>query len=678
MPVRPTYPGVYIEEVPSGVHTITGVATSVAAFIDFFARGPLELNVNEAIQIFSFADFQREFGGLDARSEASYAIQQFFLNGGTEAYVIRVGAVAAGVPTFVAARITLQDEANGNALQLVAGRLIRGVSVEDPGNWGQFVRLDVDYDISPSNLFGYDNDPTHLFNLTVSEVSSAGTQPVLRTETFRNLTMTPGMPNSVDDVVNEGSKIVQLNTVAAGLRPAQTGTVSGNLVSANVAGATAQFNVQLLGGAVNPIQLARAPAGADADAIFRDARTLLEAAIHRADLNDPRLANATVQLIGRDPTARFRILTGRTGDPAVAGSAFNPNMTIVFTEQGAGTSAAGLNLLTVPNVQQSSLGGAASGFQTAGVAGLDGNPPLANDIMGVRANKTGLFALEDVDIFNILCIPRAAALDGAGPFTNGFAVYSAAEAYCLERRAFLIVDIPVNTNSVPDMKDFLDENPNLRTRNAAVYFPRLRIPDPLNQFRALDVGPSGTMAGLYARTDNDRGVWKAPAGIETTLRNVSELAYVLTDPENGTLNPLGINCLRKFPIIGIVSWGARTLDGADVQSSEWKYVPVRRFALFLEESLYRGTKFAVFEPNDEPLWAQIRLNIGAFLQTLFRQGAFQGRTPRDAYFVKCDSETTTQNDINLGIVNILVGFAPLKPAEFVIIRISQIAGQIEV
>jgi hypothetical protein len=182
---------------------------------------------------------------------------------------------------------------------------------------------------------------------------------------------------------------------------------------------------------------------------------------------------------------------------------------------------------------------------------------------------------------------------------------------------------------------------------------------------------------LYARTDNDRGVWKAPAGIEATLRNVNELRSVLTDPENGTLNPLGINCLRTFPTIGTVSWGARTLDGADVQASEWKYLPVRRFTLFLEESLYRGTQFAVFEPNDEPLWAQIRLNIGAFMQTLFRQGAFQGQTPREAYFVKCDKETTTQNDINQGIVNILVGFAPLKPAEFVIIKISQIAGQIQ-
>ena len=135
--------------------------------------------------------------------------------------------------------------------------------------------------------------------------------------------------------------------------------------------------------------------------------------------------------------------------------------------------------------------------------------------------------------------------------------------------------------------------------------------------------------------------------------------------------------IRSFPVYGIVSWGARTLEGADVLASEWKYVPVRRTALYLEESLFRGLKWVVFEPNDEPLWAQIRLNVGAFMQNLFRQSAFQGRTAREAYFVKCDSETTTQADIDLGIVNILVGFAPLKPAEFVVLRIQQLAGQIE-
>ncbi len=165
--------------------------------------------------------------------------------------------------------------------------------------------------------------------------------------------------------------------------------------------------------------------------------------------------------------------------------------------------------------------------------------------------------------------------------------------------------------------------------------------------------------------------------MEASFSGVQQFTYTLTDGENGQLNPLGLNCLRSFPVAGNLVWGARTLVGADLLASEWKYLPVRRTALFLEESLYRGTQWVVFEPNDEPLWAQIRLNIGAFMQNLFRQGAFQGRSPREAYIVKCDRETTTQNDINLGIVNILVGFAPLKPAEFVVIRIQQMAGQVE-
>jgi phage tail sheath protein FI len=185
------------------------------------------------------------------------------------------------------------------------------------------------------------------------------------------------------------------------------------------------------------------------------------------------------------------------------------------------------------------------------------------------------------------------------------------------------------------------------------------------------------VAGLYARTDSFSGVWKAPAGTPANLLGAQGVEYPLTDGENGMLNPLGVNCIRVFPIYGVVSWGARTLRGADQMTSEWKYVPVRRLALFIEESLYRGTKWAVFEPNDAPLWRQIGSNVGAFMQSLFRQGAFQGGTPSEAYFVKCDNETTTQNDIDRGIVNVLVGFAPLKPAEFVVLKIQQMAGQAE-
>jgi phage tail sheath protein FI len=202
--------------------------------------------------------------------------------------------------------------------------------------------------------------------------------------------------------------------------------------------------------------------------------------------------------------------------------------------------------------------------------------------------------------------------------------------------------------------------------------------NPLHDNQMEPFAPCGAVAGVWARTDATRGVWKAPAGLDATLVGVPALSKPMTDDENGQLNPLGVNCLRAFQAVGRVVWGARTLRGNDQLADEYKYVPVRRTALYIEESLYRGLKWVVFEPNDESLWAQIRLNAGAFMHNLFRQGAFQGTSPRDAYFVKCDKETTTQNDIDLGIVNILVGFAPLKPAEFVVIKLQQIAGQIEV
>jgi uncharacterized protein len=251
-------------------------------------------------------------------------------------------------------------------------------------------------------------------------------------------------------------------------------------------------------------------------------------------------------------------------------------------------------------------------------------------------------------------------------------------SYVKKRRAMLLVDPRSNWRQTSDVENTGTgvDSLNLRDENAAIYFPRIRMADALKENGLEEFVPCGAVAGIFARTDAQRGVWKAPAGLDATMIGVMELSYKLTDGENGRLNPMGVNCLRNFPVAGNVVWGGRTLRGADALASEWKYVPVRRTALFIEESLYRGTQWVVFEPNDEPLWAQIRLNIGAFMQNLFRQGAFQGKTPQEAYLVKCDKETTTQNDINLGIVNILVGFAPLKPAEFVIIKIQQLAGQI--
>ena len=318
------------------------------------------------------------------------------------------------------------------------------------------------------------------------------------------------------------------------------------------------------------------------------------------------------------------------------------------------------------------LGGSASDGVIPGSSAWQTSGPTA--LIGSEAARSGMHALDGIVpfIFNILCLPAAAGLSATG-LTS---VVTAAEAYCESKRAFFLLDIPASINTLAEMTGWMTSNDGLRHRNAAVYFPRLEIPDLRNENRLRDVGPSGTLAGVFARTDATRGVWKAPAGTDADLRGAAPVMK-LNDLDNGALNPLGINALRNFPIFGNISWGCRTLRGADQLADEWKYIPVRRTALFIEESLYRGTQWVVFEPNDEPLWAQIRLNVGAFMQNLFRQGAFQGRTPREAYLVKCDSETTTQNEINLGIVNIVVGFAPLKPAEFVIIKIQQLAGQIQ-
>lgn len=299
---------------------------------------------------------------------------------------------------------------------------------------------------------------------------------------------------------------------------------------------------------------------------------------------------------------------------------------------------------------------------------------------GMRVAKEGLYALEDADLVNLIVIPPYVSPGTGLPITEGSIddqVLTDTIAYAEEpnRRAMVIMDPPADWVDLDAAVAGATGTGFTASTNAAVYFPRIRQPDPLRDGQLITMAPSGAVAGVIARTDAERGVWKAPAGLDATLEGVSELEIRLTDLEIGRLNPEGVNCLRAAPAAGHVIWGARTRAGADRLASEWKYLPVRRTALFLEESLYRGTQWVVFEPNDEPLWSQIRLNIGAFMNNLFRKGAFAGTTPREAFFVKCDAETTTQDDINLGIVNIIVGFAPLKPAEFVVISLQQMAGQ---
>ena len=541
MPVALSYPGVYIEEVPSGVRTITGVPTSITAFVGRAWKGPLD----EPVKINSAADYERIFGGLWRASMMSYAVRQFFTNGGSQALVVRVADRSGG------------DAAAPAEIDLGGSNVLHAAS---PGTWGRNLVATVDHHTKDENSVTPD---TNLFNLTIFDdpaklLDSDKRGGTGAREIFLNVSRDSNSARFVGKILNEQSSLVRLFSVGA-------------------------------------------------------------------------------------------------SRPSAA---------------------------AVPATAASGNDGAAAATQAAAAAEVEGSE---ND-------KTGIYALLKADLFNLLCIPPLTTVVAPSTVPNTVVdvpiagTLEKAATLCESRRALLIVDAPRDWNldsggtNYPTKK--IGDFSGIVRKNAALYFPLVRIPDPLQENSLDDFAPCGIVAGIMSRTDAERGVWKAPAGLEAALRgvvgtSVAGVPIALNDKENGDFNPLGINCIRSFPNVGTVVWGARTLEGSDVLASQWKYVPVRRTTLFIEESLYRGTQWVVFEPNDEPLWAQIRLNIGAFMQNLFRQGAFQGKTPQEAYFVKCDRETTTQDDINRGVVNIVVGFAPLKPAEFVVIKIQQIAGQIE-
>lgn len=627
--VQVSYPGVYIVEKPSGVRTITGVATSIAAFVGFTRKGVPD----KAVAITSFADFERQYGGLDRDSPVSYAVRQFFANGGTQAIIVRV-AVGHSTAAWV-----LQDGVPAAVLD---------VSAASPGAWGNDLRISV-------QTTGVRN-PDADFNLVVSQLQPDGAT-LVPIETHRNLSMDSNSAQYVESVVNNASAAIRVarraGLVFANAGSAVSGAPAFPLNPSNTTiGGTVDGNLPFL------LTLGGAPWNTIGDLV-----TAATNAIAAAGLG-ARLAANDSGADGGAGSGHLRLASTTAGESSsvvIAGGTFGGlARTIQMGLANGGrefTGAAEHRPAVVSNV-------------VAPTSGADGSRGGAVDLVGSESAKTGIYALLDVDLFNLLCIPETFDMT-AGQEAG---VIPPAVALCELKRAFYVVDAPSN-RTLANIGAWA--NGASQSRNAATYFPAVRIVDPLDGLRPKAMAPSGTLAGVYARTDATRGVWKAPAGTDATLNGVLDIALPVNDLENGQINPLGINVLRSFPAYGRVAWGARTMKGADAQADEYKYIPIRRLALFLEESLYRGTQWVVFEPNDEPLWAQIRLNVGAFMNGLFRQGAFQGTTPQEAFFVKCDKETTTQADRNLGIVNIVVGFAPLKPAEFVVITIQQIVGDLQ-
>ena len=651
MSFLPTFPGVYIREIPSGSRSIAGASTSIAAFVGGFARGP----VDTPVRMFSLADFENNFGGLDGAHPASFAVSQFYINGGGTAYAVRVANGGA------AASVTVRGQAGAAAmLRATAGRTISNAPVANPGTWGNALRIDIDYRCA---------DPATQFNLVISEVRlQDGIAQAVRTEVFRNLTMAAGPANAIA-VVNAGSALIVLDSAGAN-RPAATGFHSGDLTNlilpVNLAAVNiAAGNITVDFGTVptNPITV---PVGAIvAPASLAAVATILQDAIRAAQPADRLFAQATVTV--EFEGTRLRVVPGRNSPD------YAPATIVSIADVGPGTLAATFrltNATALRNVEQYFPTAAAIGRISAGAVGTPGNALTDATLRGNRGTRTGFYALDDVDAFNMLSIPEASELPlGA---TDQAAVMAPALTYVTEKRAMLFIDPLPGTNTLEEAEAWLDDiaNAGLRSPNSVAYYPLLRVPDPTNAGRLREIAPSGTMAGIWARTDGETGVWKAPAGTTASLRGVPELTHMLSDPQNGVLNPQGLNALRNFDVPGNIAWGARTLMGADLLASDWKYVPVRRTALFIESSLFDGLQWAVFQPNADPLWLEIRGAVTSFMQRLFRQGAFKGTSPREAFIVRCGPDTTTQADINAGIVNVFVGFAPLQPAEFVVVSLQ--------
>jgi phage tail sheath protein FI len=568
-------PGVYIQELPNPVLPIVGVPTSVTAFYGQAPQG----TVNDPFQVNSWADYENEFGGLDADYPLSYAVYLFFLNGGSTALIVRYDDGTAPASAKLSTDTTLV--------------------ASSPGAWGG----DLSAAMDTGSLYNTDpavNPNINQFNLTITSTDGSS-------ESYPGVNLVKGTANYLATQLLS-SRFVD---VAA--------STIGTTVPTIDAGKTVTVNFTL--------PAAAAAAGGDAAA---------GAGAAGAGGGDAAAGGAAAAGAGA---------AGAGGGDAAAGGA---------AAAGAGAAGAG-----------DAAAGGDGGAGAAAPADTTGSVGLGNS-----GNQSGIYALLKADIFNILCLPVAPGT------TYSQEDLGTAADFCASQRAMLIIDPPPGWTDVPlGFGDVTGSKAALLSPspNAAVYYPNLQLTDATGA--SFTAGPCGAVAGVWAATDNTRGVWKAPAGTAAAISGIAGFTVQVDNGESGLLNSLGINTLRVMPAAGAVAWGARTTVGIDQLPNQWKYVPVRRIALYIEESLRRGTLWAVFEPNDEPLWSSLRLNVTTFMQGLFRQGAFAGTTPKDAYLVQCDANNNPPDQVALGIVNILVGFAPLYPAEFVVISIQQQALQ---
>jgi len=642
-----TYPGVYVQEVSSGVRPIAIASTSTAAFVGLAEMGP-----EQPLRVTNWTEFQRYYGSFFRDGYLAHSVFQYFNNGGRQCYILRVLRADAA-----AATVTVQNRATPPAAGL-------RFSAKNKGAWGNSLYLQIeDGTLDPGNEFKISvrrqPDPA---------VVPANFNDVTPLEIFDNLSIDPNDSNYVVQVLAQQSNLIDATVLATDVGH---GVLRGGFGPTLPTAPRNSFQINLDNDGFQGVTLADTAAQSTN---LADIAAAIQAAVR-----------ALTAKKTSTPSSAFTNFTC-TVDPAPPGPPGPPFRLVLQS----GTTSATSSVRILPAAANDATGllklGAGNGISVDGEAVQRpatadiiqvGDNSIADPVTAVTPGSDGTAAIAETLFSN--AFPLLDTLTDfsllAVPGESTPAMADAGMAYCANNRplqdVFYIGEVGQTDVTAAEAATFRN---NLKTANSygAIYFPWVKALDPTGvSQQPILLPPSGYIAGLYARIDSTRGVWKAPAGTEAGLNGVVGLAGELSDVQHGTLNPIGVNVIRRFTGAGIVSFGARTITS----DPEWRYVPVRRTVILLRVSIYYGIQWAVFEPNDEPLWSELRLNIGSFMTTLFRQGAFQGSTPSQAFFVKCDAETTTQSDIDLGIVNILVGFAPLKPTEFVVVKISQKVGQ---
>lgn len=648
-----SYPGVYVQEVASGVRPIAAASTSTPAFVGLAEMGPDD----EAKRITSWTEYKKYYGAFIRGSYLAESVFQFFNNGGQQCYIVRVTRSDA-----IKAEVTIEDKIK--------------FSAKYKGKWGNYLFLQIENGT---------NNPASTFKISIriQEVMDIVPEDFLNIpplEVHDNLSMNPDSPNYVVKVLKRSSHLIEASVLNR-TNSLQRGIHRGGLNPTLPLGSNRKFEINVDHDGFQLIELPSSETAEDEEDLTKIASAIEDTVKNLIPIKNSTPQDAyskfscKVEIVeseeSEEPAKRLILQSGTNFETDIDNESTlssvqiqnaptdNAATQLKLGESNGGESEDAFAGQKPSNIEIVEIGDTSIEAQITGATlGTDGSAEI-NELL----YSNGFSHLDNKTDFSLLAVP------GIGTSV----MVDLGMSYCQNRSlqdVFYIGEM--------DRFDEQDEAQNFRTAltkpnsYGAVYFPWIKAIDPSGKSaEPILLPPSGYIAGLIARIDTSRGVWKAPAGTEASLNGAVGLATDLTDIQQGNLNRINVNCLRRFATSGIVSWGARTITS----DPEYNYVPVRRMAIMIRVSIYFGIQWAVFEPNDETLWSSLRLNITSFMMTLYRKGAFQGSSPSQAFFVNCDSETTTQDDINLGIVNVLVGFAPVKPTEFVVVKISQKAGQ---